>query len=211
MMKFRTIKDAIIDLLGASAAGQYQVAGYQKQVKSSDEVIDNDRLIQVYYGRGDFPKSGGSMHGPNDHNMTFRIDFTLSKAAEVDLSVIENPASTTPQLKAAILAAALAGKLADDSMDELFDIIYQIIMDAENIDLGLDVGIVSNRWLGDFQKDEPLQRGELVTLTATAQLTCKASEDITGETPITGNAIDTTLNIEDDLGDNAGVLTDPTD
>ena len=74
-----------------------------------------------------------------------------------------------------------------------------------------NVGIVANRWLGDFQKDEPLQRGELVTLTATAQLTCKTSENITGETPIAGNAIDTTLNIEDDLGDNAGVLTDPTD
>jgi len=211
MMKFRTIKESVKTLFANSAAGRYTVAGSQKQTKSAEEVIDNNRLIQVYYSRGSFLKSGGSMRGPNDHEITFKIGFTVSKAAAGDISVLNNPNATALQLQTAIANIANASDLADASIDELFDIAYQIIMDARNIDLGLAEGIVSSRWITDIQKDDPLPRGELLVITGSSNLTLKTSEDVTGETPIPATAISTDFSIEDDLGDNAGVIVNPTD
>ncbi len=210
MMKFRTIKAAVKTLLANSASGRYILAGSQRQSKSADEVIDDNRLVQVYYHRGSFSKRGGSMHGPNDHEITLKIDFTVSEPAQGDIATLNNANSTAGQIQSAIANIAFASDLADDSIDELFDIIYQVLMNAENIDLGLSVDTVADRWISDFQKDEPVQRGELLVLTGTCNLTCKASEEVTGETPIEGNKIDTDFSIEGDLGDNAGVSVDPT-
>lgn len=211
MMKFRTIKAAVKTLLTDSASSRYTVAGSQRQTKSAEEVIDNSRLIQVYYQRGMFPNRGGSIsYGVKDHEITIKISFTVSKAASGDIATLNNSESTAGQIQTAIANIAFASDLCDDSIDELFDIVYQVIMDARNINLGLSADIVSNRWITDFQKDDPLPRGELIVLTGSCNLTCKAAEVVTGETPKTGKIIDTDLEIKDDLGDNAGVLVDPT-
>ncbi len=209
-MKFRTIKTAVKTLLFNSQASRYITVGAQKQSKSADEFIGNNRLVQVYYYRGMFPKRGGTIaRGPNDHEITLKIDFTVSEPAKGDIATLNNPNSTAGQLQTAIANIAIASDLADDSIDELFDIIYQVIMDAENIDLGLANDIVANRWITDFQKDEPVQRGELLVLTGSCNLTCKASEAVSGETPVTGKSIDTGLKI-DNSGFVAGTENDPT-
>ena len=209
MMNFRTIKNAVGTILTNSAAGRYTVAGFQKQTKSANEVIDNSRIVQVYYSRGMFPKSGGSMRGNNDHDITIKIDFTVSKAAAGDIATLNNANATPLQIQVAMEGIAVAGNLADDSLDELFDIVYQVIMDARNIELGLDSGIVSNRWITDFQKDSPLPRGELLVLTGSCNLTCKTNEIITGQEAVDATAISTDFSIDGNLGDSAGVIVDP--
>lgn len=209
-MKFRIIKAAVKTLLINSAAGLYKVAGAQKQSKSADEFIGNNRLVQVYYSRGTFPKRGGSMHGNNNHEITLKLDFTVATPAKGDIATLNNANSTAGQLQTALTNIAYASDLADDLIDELFDIVYQIIMNAENIHLGITTSdTVANRWITDFQKDEPVPRGELLVLTGSCNLTCKAIELVPGETPVTGNSIDTGLKI-DNSGYVAGTENDPT-
>lgn len=208
-MNFITIKNSIINILGTAEAGRYQTIGFQRQTKAAEEFKDTNRMVTVYYNRGDFPKSSGRNTGPVQHHITYRIELSVSKAAKADLTVINNPGSTPAQIAAAITAAQEAAQLADVSMDELWSIIYQVLMDGNNIDMGLAVGVVANRWVDFFQKDEPRPRGSLVVLTGNANLTLRTAEQITGDTGTLGaNIIETIANIKDNIPDIAGVLVD---
>lgn len=209
MMNFRIIKDSIINILGTAETGRFQTTGFQRQTKSAEEVIDNNRRVTVYYSSGSFPKNAGRNTGPVQHDITYRIELTVSKSARGNLAIINNPSSTPAQIAAAIDAVQEASQLADESIDELWEIIYQILMDARNIDMGLTVGTVANRWLDSFQKDEPRPKGELVVLTGSANLTLRTAEQVTGDpgTP-DANIIETTMDIKDNIPDIAGVLID---
>ena len=188
-MKFREIRDSLITLLGNAAAGRYRVTGYQEHVKAADEVVDNERSVTVYYASGNFPKEKGSLRGPNMHNMTFNLELTVASPAKADLT-----ASSPAELATSLANLERAAYLADRSLDELFDIIYQVVMDAQNIDLGMsDTDPVADRWIGDFDKNEPIDRGDFFLLTGSAVLTCAISEDVTGETPTEANEFSTTL------------------
>jgi hypothetical protein len=210
MMKFRTIAAQIITILGDAAASRYQVIGYQKQSIDVNNITGNNRLVEVYYNRGDFPKSGGGMSSSKkDHNMTFKVDLKCAATAKGDIATMNDPNSTPQEVAAALANIAYASKEANDLMDELFDIIYQIVMAANNIDLGLPVGIVSNRWISELQKDNPLERGSLLVLTGSCLLTCKAQEDITGDNVTAAASIDTTLDLDGDHENITGVETDP--
>ena len=210
MMVFRMIAAQLITILGDAAAGRYQVIGHQKQTIDAKNIKGNNRLVEIFYNRGDFPKSGGGIaSGKKDHNMTFKLDFKCAATAKGDLATMNDPSSSESEIAAAIAGIAYASKEVNESMDELFEIIFQILMAADNIDLGLAVGTVSNRWISELQKDDPLQRGSLLVLTGTCLLTCKASEDVTGDSVTAANSIDTTLNIDDDRENIAGVETDP--
>ena len=183
MMNFRTIKQGLIDLLGAEASGRYVTLGYQKQSQRAEELLDSKRNVQVYYASGVFPKSKSSTNGPTQHDITFNIDCMVSKRAEVDLAVLENPAATENDKAIALTALRSAGALADYSLDELFDIIYQVLMDAENLDLGLDFNIAS-RWVGRIDKDSPIPAGEYCVLTGILQLECSIDEQVSGLEPV---------------------------
>jgi hypothetical protein len=132
------------------------------------------------------------------HNITMAIDLTVSKAAEGDLSTITNPASTPAQVAAALAVFQEASALADDSLDELIEIVYQIIMDGRNVDLQLPSGTISNRWIDQVRKDDPIPRGEYVILTGSMQLTCGASEAVPGDIGIPGDIYDFTIEQPDD-------------
>jgi len=182
-MNFRLIKASVVNLLGAAEGGRYRTIGYQKPGQGESEVKNNDRSVQVYYSSGDFSKSGGGVAGSStSHEITINFDLTVSKPALVDLSIIQNPASTPAQIQGALAALQEASDLADNSFDELADIIYQEIMDARNVDLGL-ARPVGSRWISGINKDDPLPRGKLVVLTGSMQLTCKIDEQVTGATP----------------------------
>jgi hypothetical protein len=217
MMQFRKNKDAIVTILGNAENGRYQTVGFQRQTKSADEVLGNDRMVQVYYSAGDFPKKSGRINGPNQHDMTFNIDLTVSRAAEGDLSILQNPASTSGEIAAALLLFSEASELADQSIDELINIVYQVIMDAQNIDFGLTTGsppvatrgVVSNRWIDQIQKNDPVPRGEYVILTASMKLTCRGVELIDGDSGIPGEKVlDTQIDIEGDDVEKAGVTVE---
>jgi hypothetical protein len=205
-MNFRTIKASIInDVLGPAEGSNFQTVGFQRQVKSADETLDTLRMVQVYYSSGDFSKRGGRLNGPTQHDVTYRIDLTVSKAAEGDLAVINDPQSSAVAIATALAAFQEASELADDSFDQLVDLVYNILMDARNIDLGLDAGVIANRWIDNVQKDQPVPRGEYVILTGSMFLKLRTAEQVEGDPGLAGETIDTVIDIDGDDVEKTGV------
>jgi len=184
VMQFRTVKDSLLSLLVASEAGRYQTIGFQRERKGADEVKGNNRLVQLYYSRGSFPRSASSLSGPFQHKPTYQVDLTVSEAATVDLSTLNNESASAADRITALAARAEAAKLADDSLDELFDVVFQVIMDARQRDLDLGIGGVADIYISDFQKDEPDVSGRLVTITAAFIVAVSMEEIVSGETSI---------------------------
>ena len=209
MMNFRTIKTAIVQIFGDAEASRYQTIGYQRQTKNAAEVLGNSRFVQVFYSSGDFPESAAGRSGTKQHDCQFRIELTASASSKIDLSVFA--AGTAPQKAAAIEAHLEASSEADISIDELIDITYQEIMDNLNLDLGLAIGVVTNRWVSNIQKDTPPAEGEFVVLTASMLLSLRTPEEVTGETGTAGaNIIDSEINYGEDQDDKTGILVDNT-
>jgi hypothetical protein len=207
-MNFRTVKTAIVNLLGVSAAGRYRTIGYQKQAESAEGILDSNRTVQVFYSEGKFPKSAGSLNGPVAHEVTILIQLAVAKSAGCDLSVIEDENSTPAQIAAAIAAMQPAAELADESLDELVDVVYQVLMDAA-IDLSL-IAPISNKWIESIRKDQPLPRGDLVVLTGEMMLTFRVTEELTGAALTPGQSIDTEVEFDEDETGKAGVDVDTT-
>ena len=185
MMNFRTINKAIVQLLGDSAQGRFTVTGYEGQSKGANEVRGKKRNVQVCFTQGDFPKGSGRAYGSTDHMMSFALGFTVSAAATCNLAVINaDPPPPAPTITAALTAMQDAAEVANESMDEFFELVYQILMDGQNIDLGLSVGTVTDRWVTTLKKDNPLPLGALLVLTGEALYTCRTTEKITGDTPV---------------------------
>lgn len=206
MMKFRTVKTQIINILSAAESGRYVTIGSKKQSKGASENVDLPRVV-AFYRSGDFPKSSSNFESIKQHDAEYILEFTVIEYTTTDLSVIDNDASTPTQIAAALANSEQASDRADSAMDQLFDNVYQVIMDARNYDLGLPVGDVVDRYIDGFQKGDPLKKGQYVALSAQCRLTCRVSEEVTGEigTPINSN--DTTVNLNEDQGDNMGVIT----
>lgn len=207
-MFFRQIRDSIRRVLAQNANGEFVVIGAQKRGKGATEVVNRSRMVEVFYGRGDFPKSGGGIHGPTKHDMTFRLDLTVAKPAQGDIDTINNPASTAAEVARAIADMKKSDQLADNSLDELFEAVYQILMDARNVDFDLEKGSVGSRWVSSLNKDEPIERGNFTLLTGTCLLTCTTSEPVDGFIPVeAGSILETTLEVETDIPAKAGVTT----
>ena len=207
-MEFRKIRDSIRRVLAQNANGEFNVIGAQKRGKGASEVVNRSRLVEVFYQRGDFPKSGGSVYGPTKHDMTFRIDLTVAKPAQGDTDTIQDPNSTAAEVARAIADMMESDQLADDSLDELFDVVYQILMDARNIDFDLEKGSVGSRWLSALNKDEPIERGNYSLLTGSCLLTCNTSESVHGIRGVeAGSIIDANVELETDVPGKAGVIT----
>ena len=144
-MQFRTVKAAVVNILGLAAAGRFRVVGYKPRAMAAEEANDSLRTVQVFYSDGRFPKSGGGSLGPVLHDVTLKIDLAVACAAKGNLSVLENPAATAVQLAAALDTFQESADLADSTMDTLIDVVYQILMDGENLDLGMPKGEVASR------------------------------------------------------------------
>jgi hypothetical protein len=197
-----------------ATAGRYQVVGYQKQGTSAIETNANDRLVQVFYVSGSFPKSGASLQGPIRHEMTFRVQLTASRAASVDLSVLENPSSTDLQKSAALAAVTRAASLADDSFDELLSAVFGVILDNRDLDFGMDPPGAS-RWIQGFSKNPPNKVGGYVTITGSFDVQCNYFEALSGAEALNdvGGVIQpTTIDVDvvndDDTNTKQGVQVD---
>lgn len=208
MMMFRTVRDALVTILGDGAESRFRVIGYQRQSKNADEVLSNDRLVQVYFSDGEFTKSAGRMMGHKTHNVSYEIDMSASAPAKGDLSVLDSTTSTAIQKAAALAAVKEAAEEADTQVDELIEYVYQILMDARNEGLGLTKGDISSRWIGAIQKDTIIERGDLVVKTANMKYTCRVQETVLGDI---GNEPETVVFDSDvpvDDVDGAGVINE---
>lgn len=209
MMNFRVITAAMINTLGAAAAGRFSVVGYQRQGVDAEEIRGNKRRVQVFFAGGEFPRSKGRLTGDVQHMLTFNVGLSVAAAARCNLGVLDDPNATTQQVATALAAAQDASYIADQQFDELSDLVYQILMDTRNFDLGLDEGVMSSRWIESMRKDDPQRNGGLVVLTGHLQYVCQTVETITGETGtlITGSAVSTVLDIIGDDVERTGVDT----
>lgn len=208
MMNFRVIAAAGTELLATAGAGLFRVVGQRNQKSDASEFKGNNRRVQFYYASGDFPKSGGRQTGDTQHHLTFNVDLSVSSQAAGDAATLQNPSSSAAAAMAVLSAVQDASYLADQAMDDLAERVYQILMDANNFDLGLSKGVMSSRWVGSLRKDDPLQMGNLVALTARFEYTCQTAETITGEAGValTGG-IDTVVDIVGDDEERTGVLS----
>jgi len=201
-MNFRTVKTAMTTLLGDQALSRFQVVGYQRESKSADEVIDNDKMAQVYFSEGVFPKGSSAIRGYKQHDITLNIDMSASAAAEADLSILDSALSTPHQKAAALLAVREAAEIADIAIDELIEAVFSIIEDARNTDLGLGIGVIANPWLDNIKKDTTLAHGDLVVRTANIKYSCRVEETTLGDI---GNEPDTVeFNTTLQIGDTDG-------
>jgi len=187
-MNYKTIRDALKVLLVANEFGRFKTVMFQRQRKGANEVKGVLRTVQVFYKGGNFPGDVGQMNGPFQHKMTFQFDLTVSEPAKIDLATLNDESASAAQRITALAARQEAAEIANDSMDDLFEDLYQILMDARNRDLGLDIGVATNRWINQFQKDDPVETGQLVVLTAAFLFTCNTDEDAGGDTGITVDA-----------------------
>lgn len=195
MMNFRVVKNAVRDLLGNAAAGNYQVAGFQRQEKRSEAYTGNNRLVQVYFKNENFDANKSKYNGPTIGDVSISIELTVSAPSRADLTVIDNPASTQQQVQDAMALLIEASQEADDEIDELFELVYQVLMDARNIDLDLPIGTLSNRWVSSLSKDTTNPRGQLVVLTGSVEFSCRVEENVLGDT---GEDL-TIINMENDI------------
>jgi hypothetical protein len=200
-MNFILLKASIVTLLGDNAAGRFVTIGYQKQAQAAAAIENELRTVQVFYKRGEYPKSAGSLSGPVAHDMNFGIYMAVSRACEGDLAALENPSSTPAEKQAALLALRTGEDLVDGSIDELHDHVFQILMDARNQDLGLEPVRVGNRWVEGYEKDDILRNGELVQITGSMPLSARMEEDVPGETGTDLETIDMGLQHSDDVAE----------
>lgn len=182
-MMFRTIKSALVTILGNAASGNYRVLGYQSQSTDALTAAGENRKVAVHYRAGSFPRSAASQRGPVRHEMEFQIELLVSARAQGDVSALESESSTEAERATAISNFIPAAKAVDTAMDEFIDVIYQVLMDNEAV--YLDDGVngdlkVANRWIASVQKDDPLPTGGLAVLTATLVYNVVAMETITG-------------------------------
>lgn len=182
MMLAETVKNSVRDILGAAAAGRFQVIGYQRQTKASETLTNNNRLVQVWWDRSTFPKGSSSPTGPKTNDANLKIGFTVSQPSQVDLVTLNNAGSTDDQRATALTNLVEASERADTIMDELWGITYDILTDARNYYLGQEKGVVSNTWFNDLQKDEPPSAGGYVILTGAATLSFRVVEPVSGDT-----------------------------
>jgi hypothetical protein len=209
-MQFRTLAASVETLLDTNSGGAYRVVGYPTRSASDDEVDDLNRLVQVFYQSGDFPKSAGSLTGPVIHDINFGLELTVSQAAEGDLATLDDPLSTPAQLQTALAGIKGAEFLANKSWDEGADLVWNVLMDAQNQGLGLDQNDVGSRWVGRFAKERPLRHGSIVVVTGIIDLSALVEEVITGAIPQPLLSIDMGVEVNgDDTQDPlAGTIND---
>ncbi len=208
-MAFRTVKQALEDLLVANAGTGFKVVGHQRAITNIEQYQDGDtsgdgnRTLQVFSAAGDFPKNrAAGMSGPVTHEMTYRIELFVSRGTEGNLAALD--AATDPTSRAAAAATfTSAARLVDNSFDEFVDLVYQILMDPQNRNLGLPWSgntIISDRWLSGWTKDSVVGDGEIVGITGLMTLNLTVVEDINGDaiaTPMT-EGIDMSVSVNTD-------------
>ena len=181
-MKYRDIKNALTDLLDAESAGAFSVVGRQRQNKSAETV--RDKLVQVYYTEGQFPKNAGRMRGDKTHDITIDVDLTASASAKGNVGILNSESATPAQKAIALAEVKEASASVDDKIDDMIAAVFGILFDARNEDIGLEPGTLASRWIDRIQKDTLLQHGDLLTKTANFRYTCRVMESVQGDTGV---------------------------
>lgn len=201
-MLAETVKKSVVSILGAQAAGRFKVIGFQRQVKAAQTTQNNNRLVQVWWDGSNFDKGKSGVTGPKINDVVLKIQFTVSQAAQVDLATLNNEASTPTQKQTALTNMVESSSRADSIIDELWGIVFDILNDGRNLYLGQAKGVVSTRWFGQLQKDQPPEQGGFTILTGTATLGFTVEEPNLGDSgttpanPVYKNTLEPTIDTD---------------
>ena len=208
-MQFEIAEQSILDnVLGPAESDRFITIGGQRQ-RDSAEAINDKRKVMVIFNEGDFPESSGAQYGPVRHDMTFDILLIEATPAKADLSVLNDEDASASDKAEALRQMAEPSIEANRSMNEFIRIVWQILMDLRNNQMGMvppddrpNLKLVSNRWITNISKGDPVPEGEFVVLTASMKLTITVSEDITGDdlpaTPKLGPVYDGDIELDGD-------------
>lgn len=180
-MNFELLRDALEATLIANQGVLFRTIGEQKQSTGAEEVKGALRTVQVFYNTGSYPR-GKSGRQKFEHDMGFQLEYTVSSPSKADLTVLDDSGASAPAKQAALLSAQEGTRLADRLLDELRRIVTQILMDTVNQDFGLTKYLVSDPWLSNFRKNEPIDNGGLIVLTASEMFTAVVTETTAGAT-----------------------------
>ena len=217
-MQFEIVEQSILDnVLGPAEAGRFVTIGGQRQ-RESAEAINAKRKVMVFYQEGDFPKSGSAFNGPVRHDMTFDIVLVEATPAKADLSKLNDENASAADKAAALRQMAEPSIEANRNMNVFIRIIIQILMDNRNEQMGMaspddhpNEKLISNRWVNNVSKNDPVPDGEFVVLTASMRLTLTASENITGDdlpvTPPNGAVLDGDIDLDGDTAEQGVKVT----
>lgn len=197
-MKFEELRDSIITLLETYSTGRFRVIKGQVEDIPADQLTGTNRVVQIFYGGGDFPKNK-STKVDLQHDFQYTLQLYISAPCKGDKAVIESDTATSGEKAAALLAITGSQVVADIATDELIRMIVQILMSPTNEQLGMPMldsngdpvtgytqGLkqVSSRWVSNIRKSQPLDRGNLVLIPATMTLSGILNETVTGLTPV---------------------------
>lgn len=218
-MNFQTINDSLINkVLLPNSGGNFRIQSGQIPGLSAEEILNSARLVNVHVANMEFT---GRETGPVQNTITMYIDLFVSADAQADLSILQDESATQEQRATALAGRQSAALRADKSINNLINFVFSIIMDAQYDQLGLDIDPIdtevvngtprqikiAERRIIRVDKDQVVEMGEFVVLTARMTLTCKTSEQVGGLIPVLmtegiqdgwefantdGNVIDTT-------------------
>ena len=188
-MMFQTVKAALAATLDANSNGDFVVDAFQDQMHDATQILNNSRMVHVFYMSGTFPKNVGTTRGSVAHELTFQLQLLMSMAAGCDLSALENPEATAAERMAAISGMQDSIVRMDAVFDNFVNNVFGIVMSPANADLGLGYGIIANRWISHIHKDPPTTKGEYIVMSGILEYQCRCIEDLTGLTPVPLNGI----------------------
>jgi len=150
--------------------------------------------------------------------MTFDVLLVEATPARADLSVL-NDENASPDAKATALRQMAEPSIeANRNMNAFIRIVWQILMDLRNEQMGMvppddrpNLKLVSNRWISNISKGDPVPEGEFVVLTASMSLTLTVQEEITGDdlpvTPVAGAVYDGDIELDGDTAEQGVEVT----
>jgi len=204
-MNFITIQEALTELLGNGANGQFRVCGYSVEPESGEAIRNENAAVAVYFSDAKIPKSGSGFNGPFKFDATYNIELSISSSAKADLETLNDPESSQVDRAAAMTSLQNTRLLADQALNTLIECVFNIIFKPEDVDLGLDVGIARSRWIPSITKEKPDYAGELLISQAVMSLTMQITESISSDDLEPLVEIDLTLNLNDEPVGQAGI------
>lgn len=217
-MNFEDVQTAIITTIGNGASGNFRVCGYHNKPEDVANIKNTNASVSVFFSRARIPRGKSALQGPWQWDVTYNIELSISTPASADIATLNDEGSTQGERATALSNITNTRQLSNIALNSLIKYVYTIIHNPSNLDFGLTVGKIRNRWVDDIETNEdPIFSGDYLVSEATMHLSLTLSENTTDDVLDDLEIIDTTLKLNDEPGPDedtegrAGVINDYTE
>lgn len=210
-MNFTTVRDALKTIITTDAGSDFRVLGYKNEPEASSNVLDTNASVSVYFSEAKVSPSKSAHICEFAWDCIYNIELMIATSAKADLTTLNDSGSTDGERATALSNVENTRLLADEALDSLIEKVFSIIMDGDNLDLGLSVGVARSRFINEVIKLDPLygNYSDLIICKAKMNLYLELTETVSGDEGTEGEIIDLTLNIDDEPTDGqAGIYED---